>query len=106
MKVCIEGDYKPIISLIYMFNTLNEMMWTAGIQMKWVCDYRSESQFKKLRKSPENKGFRGCDGHILISCSTQARKCLALSTQNSNPKFDMLRLEKMFMAPTLLSPHS
>ena len=29
---------------------LNEMMWTAGIQMKWVCDHRSESQFKQLRK--------------------------------------------------------
>ena len=24
--------------------TQNEMMWTAGIQMKWVCDHRSESQ--------------------------------------------------------------
>ena len=23
--------------------TQNEMMWTAGIQMKWVCDHRSES---------------------------------------------------------------
>ena len=23
-------------------------MWTAGIQMKWVCDHRSESQFKQL----------------------------------------------------------
>ena len=29
---------------------LYEMMWTAGIQMKWVCDHRSESQFKQLRK--------------------------------------------------------
>ena len=28
----------------------NEMMWTAGIQMKWICDHRSESQFKQLRK--------------------------------------------------------
>ena len=37
--------------------TLNEMIWTAGIQMKWVCDHRSESQFKQLRKY----------GHILIS---------------------------------------
>ena len=27
--------------------TQNEMMWTAGIQMKWVCDHRSESQFKQ-----------------------------------------------------------
>ena len=35
--------------------TQNEMMWTAGIQMKWVCDHRSESQFEQ------------CDGHILIS---------------------------------------
>ena len=31
--------------------TQDEMMWTAGIQMKWVCDHRSESQFKQLRKS-------------------------------------------------------
>ena len=23
-------------------------MWTAGIQMKWVCDHRSESQFKQF----------------------------------------------------------
>ena len=30
-------------------------MWTAGIQMKWVCDHRSESQFKQLRKSPEKR---------------------------------------------------
>ena len=29
--------------------TQNEMMWTAGIQMKWVCDHRSESQFKQLQ---------------------------------------------------------
>ena len=28
--------------------TQNEMMWTAGIQMKWVCDHRSESQFKQF----------------------------------------------------------
>ena len=33
----------------------NEMMWTAGIQMKWVCDHRSESQFKQLRKSPKKR---------------------------------------------------
>ena len=30
-------------------------MWTAGIQMKWVCDHRSKSQFKQLRKSPKKK---------------------------------------------------
>ena len=35
--------------------TQNEMMWTAGIQMKWVCDHRSESQFKQLRKSPKKR---------------------------------------------------
>ena len=39
--------------------TQNEMMWTAGIQMKWVCDHRSESQFKQLRKSQKKKRFRG-----------------------------------------------
>ena len=33
--------------------TQNEMMWTAGIQMKWICDNRSESQFKQLRNSPK-----------------------------------------------------
>ena len=27
------------------YDTMNEMLWTAGIQMKWVCDHRSESQF-------------------------------------------------------------
>ena len=32
------------------YTLLNEMMWTAGIQMKCVCDHRSESQFKQLRK--------------------------------------------------------
>ena len=37
--------------------TQNEMMWTAGIQMKWVCDHRSESQFKQLRKSPKKSWF-------------------------------------------------
>ena len=30
--------------------TLNEMMRTAGTQMKRACDHRSESQFKQLRK--------------------------------------------------------
>ena len=35
--------------------TQNEMMWTAGIQMKWVCDHRSESQFRQLRKSSKKK---------------------------------------------------
>ena len=32
--------------------TQNEMMWTAGIQMKWVCDHRSQSQW-----SPEKLFF-------------------------------------------------
>ena len=27
--------------------TQNEMMRTAGIQMKWVCDHRRELQFKQ-----------------------------------------------------------
>ena len=41
--------------------------------MKWVCDHRSESQFKQLRKSPKKKDFGAstvaihCDGHTLIS---------------------------------------
>ena len=35
--------------------TQNEMMWTVGIQMKWVCDHRSESQFKQLRQSPKKR---------------------------------------------------
>ena len=35
--------------------TRNEMMWTAGIRMNWVCDHRSESQFKQLRKRPEKR---------------------------------------------------
>ena len=35
--------------------TQNEMVWTAGIQMKWVCVHRSESQFKQLRKSPKKR---------------------------------------------------
>ena len=42
--------------------TQKEMMWTAEIQMKWVCGHRSESQFKQLRKSPKKKGFRGFSG--------------------------------------------
>ena len=29
--------------------------------MRLVCDHRSESQFKQLRKSPK-KGFRGFNG--------------------------------------------
>ena len=34
-----------------MNETQNEIMWTAGIQMKWVCDHRSECsfQFRNLR---------------------------------------------------------
>ena len=38
-----------------MCGTQNEMILTAGIQMKWVCDHRSESQFKQLRKSPKKR---------------------------------------------------
>ena len=38
--------------------TQNEMMWTARIQMKWICYHRSESQFKQLRNSPK-KSFSG-----------------------------------------------
>ena len=38
--------------------TQNEMMWTTGIQMKWIRDHRSESQFKQLRNSPK-KSFSG-----------------------------------------------
>ena len=41
--------------------TKNEMMWTAGIQMNWVCDHRSESQSKQLRKSPK-KRISGLNG--------------------------------------------
>ena len=43
------------LSLFFSWLALNEMMWTAGIQMKWVCDHRSESQFKQLRKSPKKR---------------------------------------------------
>ena len=52
------------------------MMWTAGIQMKWVCDHRSESQFKQLRKSPEKKdfgastGFESVASALALQCST------------------------------------
>ena len=35
--------------------TQNEMMWTAIIQLKWVCDHRSESQFNQMRKSPKKR---------------------------------------------------
>ena len=36
------------------------MMCTAGIQMKWVCDHLSESQFKQLRNNRKKKNvFRG-----------------------------------------------
>ena len=41
--------------------TQNEMMWTAGIQMKWICDHRSELQSKQLQNSPK-KVFRGFNG--------------------------------------------
>ena len=55
--------------------TLNVMMWTAGIQMKWVCDHRSESQFKQLRKQPEKKifgastGFEPVASALALQCS-------------------------------------
>ena len=32
--------------------------------MNWVCDHRSESQFKQLRKSPKKKVFRGFNKHM------------------------------------------
>ena len=52
-----------------------EMMWTAGIQMKWVCDHRSESQFKQLRESPKKrisgfKGFEPVASALALQCST------------------------------------
>ena len=56
--------------------TKNEMMWTAGIQMNWVCDHRSESQFKQLRKSPKKKDFGASTGFepvasaLALQCST------------------------------------
>ena len=33
--------------------TRNEIIWTAEMRKKWICDHRSESQFKQLRNSPE-----------------------------------------------------
>ena len=59
------------------YSTLNEMMWTAGIQMKWVCDHRSESQFKQLQKSPKKRkdfgastGFEPMASVLALQCST------------------------------------
>ena len=52
------------------------MMWTAGIQMKWVCDHCSESQFKQLRKSPKKEifgasmGFEPVASALALHCST------------------------------------
>ena len=60
------------LSVLYQFHVAqNEMMWTAGIQMNWVCDHRSESQLKQLWKSPlkPRNPFFHCDGHILNSVS-------------------------------------
>ena len=52
-------------------------MWTAGIQMKWVCGHRSESQFKQLRKSPKKRedfgastGFEPITSALALQCST------------------------------------
>ena len=56
--------------------TQNEMMWTAGIQMKWICDHRSESQFKQLRNSPKKRffgastGFEPVASALALQCST------------------------------------
>ena len=48
----------------------NEMMWTAGIQMKWVCDHRSAKKPEKKRGgSPEILFFglfRNC-----LNCDSQ-----------------------------------
>ena len=44
--------------------------------MKWVCDNRSESQFKQLRKSPQKKDFGASTGFepvasaLVLQCST------------------------------------
>ena len=53
--------------------TQNEMMWTAGIQMKWMCDHRSESQFKQLQNSLKKRFFGASTGfepavHIISFC--------------------------------------
>ena len=53
----------------------NEMMWTAGIQMKWICDHRSESQFKQLQNSPKKffgapTGFEPVASALALQCST------------------------------------
>ena len=52
MKVQVVGSQLYIQNKMHLmlFTALNEMMWTAGIQMKWLCDHRSESQFKQLQK--------------------------------------------------------
>ena len=54
--------------------TQNEIMWTAGIQMNWVRDHRSESQFKQLRKSPK-KRFSGLQRRFEPVASALALQC-------------------------------
>ena len=63
------------ISNIYCNTEWNDV--NCGKQMKWVCDHRSESQFKQLRKSPKKKrdfgastGFEPMASALALQCST------------------------------------
>ena len=68
------------IEFINPWKEWNTMKWCelhAGIQMNWVCDHRSESQFKQLRKSPKKKkdfgasmGFEPVASVLALQCST------------------------------------
>ena len=55
--------------------TQNEMMWTAGIQMKWVCDHHSESQLSNCEKARKKDfgaltGFEPVVSALALQCST------------------------------------
>ena len=64
-------------------------MWTAGIQMKWICDHHSESQFKQLRNSPEKKKvFGGFSGIRTRGLCVRAAVLCQLSNEESYTGFE------------------
>ena len=58
------------------------MMWTAGIQMNWVCDHRSERQFKQLRKSPKKRVFGASTGFEPVASVLALQCCTSLSYED------------------------
>ena len=57
-----RGNHQNTSSSKIVSKSQNEMTWTAGIQMKWICDHRSESKQPPKKVS---EGFNRIRTHSL-----------------------------------------